>query len=357
MRVRRPPTPLSEGLVLTFDVGGTSTRAGIYHPVADRVVASRKVPTPSFHALGVPPGPDLRAHLYAAMRELGRSLFPEAPPTAVAVGFPGPMDREGRIAAVPTVWGDDPTLPPSEVRDSIESLWPEAGVYLMNDVTAASHRYLRTSADDLCVITVSTGIGHKVVCDGRVRTGPNGRGGEIGHWRVSRDPNAPVCQCGGRGHLGALASGTATAHHLSKLAATQPDLFDRSALAFAWDPEHGRVDNEAFVAAFHEDDPLAVRVVGEMAALLGDAVATLHLGVGVERFVLIGGFALALGDRYRARVEAAAALGSWRGGLETVVSVELGAADDESGLLGAGRYAAAWETDRVLFWEQRRAAA
>ena len=332
-------------------------RAGVYDPVSDRVVASRRAPTPSFHALGVPPGADLRARLYADMRGLGRALFPHAAPAAVAVGFPGPMDREGRIAAVPTVWGDDSTLPPLEVRETVASMWPASGVYLMNDVTAASHRYLYSSADDLCVITVSTGVGHKVVCDGRVRTGPHGRGGEIGHWRVSRDPEAPVCQCGGRGHLGALASGTATAYHLSRLAAAQPDAFQRSAVAAAWDADRGRADNEVLVAAFHEGDPLAVGLVGEMATLLGDAVATLHLGVGVERFVLIGGFSLALGDRYRGMVEAAGTLASWRGGLESLVTVEVGDDDDESGLLGAGRYAAAWEADRVLFWEQGRAAA
>ncbi len=281
---------------------------------------------------------------------MGGDLFPDDAPAAVSVGFPGPMDRSGRIAAVPTVWGDDLTLPPTEVRDTFTALWPRSGVYLLNDVTAAGQRYLKSSVDDVCVITVSTGIGHKVFSSGQVQTGPNGRGGEIGHWRVSKDLHAPVCQCGKRGHLGALASGTATEYHVSRAAATTPAVFRASALKEAF--ADGCVDNEAFVAAYHSGDALAESIVLNMAQMLGDAVATLHLGVGVERFVLIGGFALALGDRYREEVERAGTHGSWRGGMECLVSVELGVLDDDSGLVGAGRYAAAWESDRILTWDR-----
>ena len=337
-----------------FDIGGTSTRAGAYDPARDAVTRSVRAPTPSFHRLGLEPGPALRDRLYAEVAEMGAALFPDGAPAAVSVGFPGPMDRAGRIAAVPTVWGDDPTLAPSEVRDTLTALWPRSAVYLLNDVTAAGQRYLRSSVDDVCVVTVSTGIGHKVFCDGRVQTGPSGRGGEIGHWRVSEDPGAPVCQCGGRGHLGALASGTATAYHLARAEADAPDAFRTSALRAAL--TDGRADNEAFVAAYHAGDAVADWIVGDMARMLGDAVATLHLGVGVERFVLIGGFALALGDRYRAEVERAGALGSWRGGMDCLVRVELGVADDDSGLVGAGRYAAACEADRVLTWDRAVAA-
>jgi hypothetical protein len=62
----------------------------------------------------------------------------------------------------------------------------------------------------------------------------------------------------------------------------------------------------------------------------------MHLGLGIERFVLVGGFALALGDTYRQLVARAADARCWDapGGWDS--RVELGVNDDLSGLIGAG---------------------
>jgi glucokinase len=200
--------------------------------------------------------------------------------------------------------------------------WPNARVRILNDVTAAGYRYLRSSDDDFCIVTVSSGIGNKVFANGRPLVGRNGLGGELGHLRVDDSEGAPVCECGGRGHLGAVASGRGVLAYARKHA-----------------PQGGCAEaltSSDLVAAFHREEPWATKIVEHGAAPLGWALAAMHLGLGIERFVLVGGFALALGDAYRHLVARAADARCWDapGGWDS--RVELGVNDDFSGLIGAG---------------------
>ncbi|MCX6480265.1 MAG: ROK family protein, partial [Mycobacterium sp.] len=52
---------------------------------------------------------------------------------------------------------------------------------------------------------ISTGIGGGLVLDGTPYSGRTGNGGHVGH--VVVDPDGPVCACGGRGCVEAIASG------------------------------------------------------------------------------------------------------------------------------------------------------
>ncbi len=60
--------------------------------------------------------------------------------------------------------------------------------------------------DDYIVINVGYGIAAGIVVNGKVLSGTKGHAGEFGH--IIIDPNSDVlCDCGGKGHLEALASG------------------------------------------------------------------------------------------------------------------------------------------------------
>jgi glucokinase len=219
---------------------------------------------------------------------------------------------------------------------------------VVNDVTAAGYRYLSRPDDDLCMVTVSSGIGHKVFLHGRPVLGPHGRGGEIGHVRVDFSDDAPICDCGGRGHLGAVASGRGSRFQVSRLAALAPAAFARSQLGRQVGAHVDRVDNAAIVQAFHREDPWTVGLLRRMAQPLGQVLATVHATLGIERFVIVGGFALALGPAYRVLLAEAAASCCWALGGNWDEMIELGQADDDAGLIGAGRmltmYASQMET-------------
>jgi glucokinase len=324
---------------LVFDVGGTNIRAGTYS-IADRCLL-RTARAALEQGMQPPTAADTSGGgLFDRLTALARLVLNGATPDLVVVAFPGPVDPLGNPLAAPTIWGSaqDDTLP---VKDLLQACWPDTPLLVLNDVTAAGFRYLSHPSESLCIVTVSSGIGHKVFAEGKPVVGPGGRGGEIGHLQVDFSPDAPLCDCGHRGHLGAVASGRASRYQVLRLAQEDPIGFERSMLAAQAGHSPAAVQNEQLVAAFHQRDPWTERVIGRMAEALGFALAAIHLTVGVERFVLIGGFALALGARYGAQTAAAAARCGWDLGLDWNSAVELGQPDDDAGLLGAGHFAAA----------------
>ena len=306
---------------LVFDVGGTRLRGGVWR--AGRLVDRRAAPSPGTLAGSVV---DPVAELLRRLRALGDELLGGERPTAVGLAFPGPVSATGHVQQAPTLWGEQ-LARPAALAERAAATFPGASIRLVNDVTAAGYRYA-DELSDFCIVTVSSGIGSKLFVGGEVVVGPARRGGEIGHWQVDGAATA-TCECGGRGHLGAIASGRATAWHLAELERERPEAFANSPLTVD-------ATNEALVAAYRAHDELATAVVRRGANALGRALALLHVGAGVERFIIYGGFAQALGGDYLDELRRAAAGCAW-GDAESwqgrIVAAEL---DDDSGLVGMG---------------------
>lgn len=320
---------------LVFDVGGTTLRAGLYDPVADALVANVSGPTASRWADPNAGLDELVERLVVDLHALACSLGAPRDPVAIAIGFPGPIDREGRVVAAPTILGAAPQ-PRLPVAQLLARRWSDTRILVTNDVTAAGLALLAHSRDDLCAVTVSSNIGMKLFVGGQPLLGPSGTGGEIGHLVVDHDPGANRCECGGRGHLGAIASGRGALATARRRAGENPSRYAMSALG-ATKPE--ALDTYGLAHAFHAGDAWVVEIIAHGARALGRALATVHTATGVERIVLLGGFATALGEAYRRLVAAAAAECCWDIGPPWHEMLELRDLDGQAGLLGAGRYA------------------
>jgi predicted NBD/HSP70 family sugar kinase len=321
------------GSHIVFDVGGTLLRAALYDGGRGCLVEVARTPAPSFARHPDASFASLRAKLVEEMSALRARLDPAGTIASAAIAFPGPLDRGQRILAGPTLWGSVGEYPYDLAQD-LRRAWPGAEIQVMNDVTAAGFRYLRSADEDFCVVAVSTGIGNKVFVRGRPLLGASGRGGEIGHLRVDPAPNAALCDCGGRGHVGAIASGRATLARARRRAVSE-DAFGRSSLAASRDAAT-TLSTEALASAYASGDPWAESVVGEGAGALGLAFAAIHLAIGVDRFVLIGGFALGLGPRFCDDVRKAVDARCWQGA-PGPVTVVLGENDGHCALVGGGR--------------------
>ncbi|MCL5962630.1 MAG: ROK family protein, partial [Chloroflexi bacterium] len=128
------------------------------------------------------------------------------PMGAVGVGCGGPLDpASGVILSPPNLPGWD-QIPLGEMLS--QAL--QAPVYVDNDANAAAlgeYRFGAGAGREVFVyMTISTGIGGGIVIDGSLLHGVGAGAGEIGHQTVL--PNGPLCNCGNRGCLEALASGT-----------------------------------------------------------------------------------------------------------------------------------------------------
>jgi glucokinase len=322
---------------LVFDVGGTQLRASVYDGASAALGRVHRVDAPSYlrhPALG---SPELRHRLIVEMSALRAALDPDGAIASAAVSFPGPVDGDRRVLAAPTLWGPGGPYP-HDLEAALRGAWPGTDVLVLNDVAAAGYRYLRGPGDELCVVAVSTGIGNKVFVDGRPLVGPRGHGGEIGHLRVDFSEAAARCDCGGRGHLSAVASGRGLAARAREHAERAPEAFARSALASTTGQDPSALSAEMLALAYRAGDAWAADRIGEGASALGSALAAIHLAIGVERFVLIGGFAVGLGQTFCEAVGEAAARACWQGEHRSVV-VALGEADGHCALVGAGRAA------------------
>jgi glucokinase len=330
-----PETGAEQDCVV-FDIGGTSFRAASYLAAERRICNAVRIPTPNRWVSTNPSMTNIWRELCSMMQQAAREALNGGEPDVVAVAFPGPIDRDGNLLAAPTVWGrtDTGSFP---LRERLSALWPRAAVFALNDMTAAGYRYVTPELQDFCLVTVSSGIGNKVFLGGAPVTGPGGRGGEIGHLLVDRASDAVECDCGFRGHLGAVASGRGILATALDLAQQDPDEFSRSRLGK--DGGKPSFDTFALAAACRAGDSWAWRAVDRGVACLGHALAAIHTAIGIERFVIIGGFAFALGDEYRRRLVSATRANCWNLGQEWDEMVTFGIDDDDAGLLGAGHYA------------------
>ncbi|MHB8819570.1 MAG: ROK family protein, partial [Bellilinea sp.] len=132
----------------------------------------------------------------------------------IVVAVPGYLDiNTGVIFEAPNVpgWIDLP------LRDLLEEEF-HTRVLLGNDANLAAIGEWRYGAgigyDNLLYLTISTGIGGGAIINGKLMTGARGLAGEFGHFTIV--PNGPLCGCGHRGHLEAVASGTAIAKYVSE---------------------------------------------------------------------------------------------------------------------------------------------
>ena len=181
---------------------------------------------------------------------------------------------------------------------SFKALWEEAfqvPVWVGNDANLAAlgEHYFgagKESADKghpvktLFYVTVSTGVGGGVVDKGSVFLGANGLTAEIGHTMVDTTVDALQCQCGARGCLEAIASGTGIERIAKQKLASGG--FPDSALAAL---DAGLVDSEAVFDAAEKKDSLALSILeGAVSALAVGLTNVVHL-FNPDMIVLGGG--------------------------------------------------------------------
>lgn len=149
---------------------------------------------------------------FRAICEMVRDLLGEAKQmgltvSQIGVGFGGPVDFERGIVYLShhvSGWENFPLKAELENRFKIATL-------VDNDANAGTLGEWMFGAgkgiDDLLYVNIGTGIGGGIISGGRLVRGWRNLAGEIGHMTVK--PDGPVCTCGRKGCLEALASGSA----------------------------------------------------------------------------------------------------------------------------------------------------
>lgn len=199
----------------------------------------------------------------------------------VGVAVPGIVDPKQGVVRLSTVlgWREVPLGP------ELSALLGKPVLVQRNGNAAAlAEAYFGKSEiqPNLLYLRLSSGIGAALVAGGSVYTGTTGRAGEVGHMVL--DPDGPLCRCGNRGCLEALASARAiTGRALEQIQAGR----GRRMLELAGgDPEALTVAH--VIQAAQEGDPEAGALLEEAGRWIGLAIAGLVNFTDIHAVVLDG---------------------------------------------------------------------
>ncbi|MFN0196124.1 MAG: ROK family protein, partial [Planctomycetaceae bacterium] len=267
---------------LGFDLGGTKMLAVVYD--ADFKPLGRKRKRSRGHE-GQQSGLDrIKSTVQQALEEAGVTVDRIR---AIGVGCPGPLDLEkGIIVDAPNLgWTNVP------LKSFLEEEFHVPAV-IANDVDCGVFGEYRFGAakDARCVVGVfpGTGIGGGAVYEGHIIRGKNQTCMEIGHINVM--PNGPLCGCGLRGCLEAVASRLA----ISAAAAQAAYRGQAPHLHALVGSDLARIRSGDLAASIDAGDEVILKIVRDAARNIGVAVASVVHLLAPDLILMGGGLVEAM---------------------------------------------------------------
>lgn len=233
--------------VLAIDIGGTKMAGGL-------VDATGTLTRRQQVATGSEP--------IAALAHLVDVVLGSHDPASVAgvgAGCGGPMSWPAGVVSplnIPS-WRDGFPL-----RDWLRERVPRVPVRVHNDAlcltVGETWRGAAVGCTEVLGMVVSTGVGGGLILGGRLRDGASGNAGHIGH--IIAEPDGPMCGCGARGCLEAVARGPMLVAWAAERGCHARDGRELAALALGGDL--------VAMAAFDRAGGAVGRVVAGVVALL-----------------------------------------------------------------------------------------
>ncbi len=309
-----------------FDLGGTKMMAVLFGPDFKRINSLKiKTKSQSGPASGLKKIVGLVKDLLAENDVMTKEL------AGIGMACPGPLDLvNGIILEMPNLgWKN------VKIKAVLEHAF-KCPAYIMNDVDAGVYGEYRFGAAKgaRCAVGVfpGTGIGGGCVYDGKLVTGARNSCMEIGHCVVM--PNGPLCGCGNRGCLEALASRLA----IASAAATAVYRGEAPHLLALSGMDLSAIKSSALAKAIKAGDKVIEDIVVDAARWLGVGIGTLVNIMLPDIIVLGGGLVEAMPVLYKREVTASArahCLHSFRNKFK-VVAAKLG---DDATAMGSAGYA------------------
>ena len=199
---------------------------------------------------------------------------------AVGIGCPGSIDKEHGVV----VFSNNIVMHNAPVADEFRK-YIDLPVFLENDANAAAlgeYAAFGEGISSFVFFTLGTGVGGGIILDGKVWSGFNGAGGEIGHQTLIF--GGEPCTCGRRGCLEAYASVTALIRQTKEAMAAHPE-----SMMNEWaEKNDGRVSGRTAFECAKLGDAVAIGVRDRYIEYVADGVASI-VNVLQPQVVAIGG--------------------------------------------------------------------
>ncbi len=232
-----------------IDLGGTNIAAGIVDE-SWRIVVKDKVPTGAHR--------DAEA-IIDDMAALCKDLLRQADMTVDQIAYagiaaPGSIDPENGVI----VYSNNIPFHNVAIREKLIEKLGVKTVLLENDANAAAYGEAIAGAAKgskySVMITLGTGVGGGIILDGKVYSGFNYAGAEIGHTVIQKD--GQPCTCGRKGCFEAYASATALIRMTKEKMQSCPD-----SLMWKLNPDLSKVSGKTAFSAMKQGDKAGAEVV------------------------------------------------------------------------------------------------
>ena len=265
--------------VLGIDIGGTGCKGGV---VDEHGAVLERYEEPTHTGAGT------KSIISVIEELLRRAGTIEAEIAGIGIGAAGFIDAAtGSVTFSPNLSYDDPNIA-AAVRARTD-----VPVIVDNDANAAAwgERTFGSARglDHVVMLTLGTGIGSGFIVDGRLMRGATGAAAELGHMIIEQ--NGPLCPCGLRGCLEALASGRA----IARAAREAVDDEDSMLIEMAGGPE--AITARLVAAAATEYDEVAMTVLRRAGTALGFGLSNV-VNIFDPQVIVLGGSVVAAGEPY-----------------------------------------------------------
>lgn len=259
--------------VFGVDVGGTTVKMGLFDMNAN-VLEKWEIKSVTANG-GERILPDIAESIQNKMQEMDIETEEVA---GIGIGVPGPVDAEGTVYRTANLGWDTVFNIPKAFQEYLNlpvMAGNDANVAALGEMWQGGGKGYK----DLVVVTLGTGVGGGIICNGQMVTGANGAGGEIGHIHVE-DNETEECGCHNIGCLEQYASATGIVRLARKR--LEEDAED-SVL-------RGReLSAKSVFDAVKFGDKAAIRIAERFGEYLGKGLAAIAGVVNPEIFVIGGG--------------------------------------------------------------------
>lgn len=287
-KVASPDAQPRATFVVGIDVGGTTTKFGIFARSGELINKYSFVSTP---VLADGTFVHLTEQFTAAL-----AANSVAPSQVIAVGLavPGPAASENDFVVCPNL-----DLDLRAYKSFLNAEFPKASIAVINDADAAvlgdswQGSASKRACENFILVTLGTGLGTGIILRGELLTSGKGAVGEIGHLCVE-PTDGIACGCGRSGCLEQYVSSRALVRMAREFA--QADIEAQGGLAGENTIGQTNIaakyaDAQAVFAAATDGDKAALKAVNRFADKLAFGLSQIGCMIDPEMIVLGGGMA------------------------------------------------------------------
>lgn len=264
-----------------IDLGGTNIAAGIVGE-SGKLLHKKSIPTGADRdALAV-----IKDMAQVAMDVVAENGYTMDDVVSVGIGSPGSVDKaKGEL-----VYASNLPFSHTPMRAEMQK-YINKPIYIDNDANCAAWAEAMAGAtkgvDDSIAITLGTGVGGGIVVNGKLYSGFNFIGGELGHTVIAVD--GEPCSCGRKGCWEAYASATALIRQTKRAAEAHKD-------SKMWDyTKDGKFSGRTAFLAAKDGDKAAQEVVDNYVKYVGCGIANM-INIFQPEVLVVGGGVANEGD-------------------------------------------------------------